>query len=451
MKRFAAGLAILFMIAAGGGAGRVLALDADIRGEIEQLKKRITELEQMLHAQEAAEKPVAAETHEAASEKLEKSLEERLGSLALHGGAVLYYQGSHADELDGKSADSPSGAGIVADLELSWKPALPLSAPGEFLLRLHAGDGTGADRDGNKANDPADVLLGNLNTIADDNSDENDDSDIRLLEAFYQQEFFGGTIALAAGKTEQWRFLDQNAFANDEYTQFVGKPFVNNSVMDSENEYTPIVALQLKPDDMVSIVALAASTSRPLLEGSPLEGKQKSKYDNVFSTPFLGAQLTVSPVFAERQGNYRLFGWYAGYDHAKLDRNRDFITGKQEKGWGLGISADQQLSESVGVFGRFGWNNEEVYVVAWEASGGVNVKGLVPGRGEDEIGLGLAGLVPDSRYVKDDPEVHLELYYRIAATENLAFTPDVQYVWNPGGDSDNDGIFAGMVRAEFNF
>jgi carbohydrate-selective porin OprB len=36
-------------------------------------------------------------------------------------------------------------------------------------------------------------------------------------------------------------------------------------------------------------------------------------------------------------------------------------------------------------------------------------------------------------------------------TENLAFPPDLQYVWNPGGDSSNDGISAGMVRAEFNF
>jgi hypothetical protein len=405
----------------------------------------------MLQEKEAAKKPRGPEMAEDTGEKTEKALSGRLGSLSLHGGALLYYQGSEAGEIDGKNADSPSGAGIVADLELSWKPPLPVSEKGEFYLRLHAGDGTGADRNGGRENDPADVLLANLNTIADDNADENDDSDIRLLEAVYQQEFLDGRIAVAAGKTEQWRFLDENAFANYEYTQFVGKPFVNNSVMDSENEYTPIVALRLAPNETFSIVGLAASTSRPLLEGSPLEGRQKSKYDNIFSTPFLGAQLTVAPVFEERQGNYRLYGWYAGYDHGKLDRNRGFVAGEKDKGWGLGISADQQLTDTIGLFARLGWNNKDVYVVAWEASGGVNLKGLIPGRGEDEIGIGFAGLFPDSRYAQDDPEYHLELYYRIAVSENLAFTPDLQYVWNPGGDSDNDGVFAGMLRGEFNF
>ena len=47
----------------------------------------------------------------------------------------------------------------------------------------------------------------------------------------------------------------------------------------------------------------------------------------------------------------------------------------------------------IGLFGRFGWNNEDVYVVKWEASGGFNLKGLIPGREEDKIGVGFAGMV----------------------------------------------------------
>ena len=59
--------------------------------------------------------------------------------------------------------------------------------------------------------------------------------------------------------------------------------------------------------------------------------------------------------------------------------------------------------------------------------------------------------MPDRRFRADDPECHLKAYCRIAATENLAFTPDVQYVWNPGGDADNDPVFAAALRAEFGF
>ena len=176
----------------------------------------------------------------------------------------------------------------------------------------------------------------------------------------------------------------------------------------------------------------------------------KSKYDNVFSTPFLGGQVTVSPKFGELEGSYRLYGWYAGYNHSKLDSDRNF-TGQKDKGWGIGVSADQQVTPMIGLFGRFGWNNDDVYVVGWEASGGVNLKGLIPGRSEDNLGVGFAALTPGDRYAQNDPEYHLEVYYRLAVTENLAFSPDIQYVWNPGGDGNNDGIFAGMIRGEFNF
>jgi hypothetical protein len=424
---------------------------SDIHKEIQQLKERIKELEEKLDERESAEKKQTAKTENKIDEKIEEALEKRFGTLEIHGGAILYYQDSRADEIDGEDAGSPSGAGFAANLEFTWHPALPVVEDGEFYLRIHAGNGTGADRTGGGSIKPADVLLGNLNTIADDNSDEDDDTGLRLLEAHYTHHFFDEMLSINGGKAEPLGFLDDNAFANDEGVQFVGKPFVNNTVLDSENEYTPLIGVKIQPVELLSLTLIGASTSRPYVEGTALENTAKSKYDNVFSTPFIGGQITVSPKFGELEGNYRLYGWQAGYDHAKLDAGRNPIDGEEAKGWGIGVSADQQISEMIGLFGRFGWNNEDVYVVKWEASGGVNLKGLIPGRDEDTIGIGFAGLVPDSRFTEDDPEYHLELYYRIAVTENLAFTPDIQYVWNPGGDSDNDGVFAGMVRAEFNF
>jgi hypothetical protein len=441
---------ILIVLAGPGADARALAGDTAIHKEIELLKQRIEELEQRLEEQEVVNKRQAVKTEERTAVKIEEAIEERFGTLTLHGGAVLYYQDSRTGELNGADADSPGGAGFAADFELSWKPALPLVEDGEFYARIHAGNGSGADRSG-KGNRPADVLLANLNTIADDNSDENDDTGLRLLEAHYTHAFLDGRLRLTGGKAEPLRFLDENAFANDEWTQFVGKPFVNNSVLDSENEFTPMLGALYRPVELLSLSLVGASTSRPYTEDSPLASDAKSKYDNILSTPFLGGQLAVSPKFGKLEGNYRIYGWYASYDHSRLDRRRDFIAGEKDKGWGVGVSADQQLSEAVGIFGRFGWNNEDVYAVQWEASGGLNLKGLVPGREEDEIGLGFAGLVPDSRYAENDPEYHLELYYRFVVTENLALTPDFQYIFNPGGDSRNDGVFAGMLRGQFSF
>jgi hypothetical protein len=432
------------------GSARGLADTAAVLKEVQSLKERIEELEQKLEEQEALAKRQAAKTEKQIDEKIEETLVDRFGTLSLHGGAVLYYQGSRVHQLDGENADSPSGAGFTGDLELTWKPGVPVFENGEFYARVHAGKGTGADRGGN-ANNPVNVLLANLNTIADDNSGDNDDTSIRLLEARYTHEFLDGMASATGGKLKLEYFMDQNEFACSEKSQFVGKPFVNNSVFDSENEYAPVIGGTFTPAEFFALSLVAGSTSRPLLEDTPLTDRQKSKYDNVFSTPLLGAQATFSPKIGELKGNYRFYGWSAGYEHPKLDRDRNPVAGKGAKGWGLGLSADQQVTEMVGLFGRLGYNNKDVYVTTWEASGGLNLKGLIPGRAEDNIGLGFAALVPDSRYNENDPEYHLELYYRIAVTENLAFTPDLQYVWNPGGDSDNDGIFAGMLRAEFSF
>lgn len=430
-------------------SGRALADNSGIMKEIQSLKERIEELEEKLEVQESLAKRQAAKTEASIEEKMGGALEERFGTLEIHGGAILYYQDSRTDELDGAKADSPSGAGFTADLEFTWKPALPLVEGGTLYARIHAGDGTGADR-GGRSNNPVNVLLANLNTIADDNSGGNDTS-LDLVEAHYTHEFFDETLNVTAGKTKNLLFLDGNAFANNEKQQFVGKPFVNNSVLDSESEYTPLIGGEFKPTELLAFSVVGTSTSRPNVEGTPLADTSKSKYDNIFSTPFLGSQLTVSPKFGELEGNYRLYGWYAGYNHSKLDSDRNPIDGKKDKGWGIGISADQQITQMIGLFGRFGWNNDDVYVVQWEASGGVNLKGLIPGRDGDNLGLGFAALAPGDRYDQNDLEYHLELYYRIAVTENLAFSPDIQYVWNPGGDSSNDGIFAGMVRAESNF
>jgi hypothetical protein len=228
--------ALLFIA---GTSGHALADNATILKEIQSLEERIEELEEKLEEQDSLAKRQAAKTEAGIEEKIGEALEERFGTLETHGGAVLYYQGSQVSQLNGEYANSPSGAGFTADLELTWKPALPLVENGIFYARIHAGDGTGADR-GGQPNNPVNVLLANLNTIADDNSGGND-TGLNLLEAHYTHQFFDKTLSVTGGKANTLLFLDGNAFANNDKKQFVGKPFVNNSVLDSESEYTPLL------------------------------------------------------------------------------------------------------------------------------------------------------------------------------------------------------------------
>jgi hypothetical protein len=453
MKKLAWVLILFFLL---GLTGTSWGAEAELRNELEMLKKRIEQLENQLKQKETEAKE-EVEAAKAERAEIKETIEEKFGTLSIYGGVVGYYQGAAVGELNGASTDDPNGAGIVGDLELSFQPDAPHFEDGEFYMRLHAGEGTGADQDTNKDNDPVDVLFANLNTIADDNADESDDSDFRLLEAYYSHTFFDGIFSFCIGKTEPVAFLDDNAFANDEIVQFVGKPFVNDSVLDSEDEFVPLVALTLSPLENITLVALAASTTRPLLDGLQEEGPefasfdQKSKYEDIFDDLFIGVQLTFSPEIMGQPGNYRIYGWTAPYEHPELDEAGDPVADKDDEGWGVGISLDQQITDKVGLFARAGYHNDNVYAVEWEASTGINIKGLVPNRKDDELAFGFAGLIPNSELENDDTEFHIEGYYRIAFTENLALTPDFQYVWNPGGDNDNDGIFAGMLRGEFSF
>jgi len=149
MKRYGVALLILMFIV--GIGNHALADTKAVMKEIQDLKERIEELEQKLEEQEVLAKRQAVKSEAKMEEKIGGALEERFGTLEIHGGAILYYQDSRTDELEGVRADSPGGAGFSADLALTWHPALPVAEDGELFTRIHAGYGEGADRTGGGA------------------------------------------------------------------------------------------------------------------------------------------------------------------------------------------------------------------------------------------------------------------------------------------------------------
>jgi hypothetical protein len=314
--------------------------ETDIRREIEALKQRISELEAKLKQKEAEEKKETLERKKE-SEAI-NLIAKKLGTLSIHGGVVGYYQGASKAKIGGTSFENPDGAGYVADLELSFEPI----ENGEFYLRLHAGEGDGADRDLEEAG----ALFADLNTMNDDNPG---DGDFDLLECYYTHSFLDGRLFFSIGKTEPVVFIDDNEFANDEAGQFVGKPFVNDPVLDSEDEFGPLMAVGFSPSERFSLVALIQSSSHPLAA----EDEQKDIWEDIFEKPLFAGQLTYSPAIGGLGGNYRLYGWVQTYDHPEIDGSGT------DEGWGIGISVDQKINEKVGLFGRLGYHNEEVYEV----------------------------------------------------------------------------------------
>ncbi len=411
------------------------ASEEDLRKELELLKKRIEVLEKKLSEKNEKETKVAREVEE---------IKKKLDAFEIHGNAVTYYQGASVDEIDGEHYSNPSGAGYIANLEISFKPY----KDGEFYMRLHAGEGDGADGNG-----VADALFANLNTLADDNPGSDR---FRFIEAYYRQALFDGKLELVIGKTEPFIIIDDNEYANDEIGQFVGKPFVNNAILDPEDQFAPMVGVIFSPFEKLAFKAVFQSNEQSSLywnaDSNQWEVKDKDLYSNIFDKPFLAFQVTYSPKINGLDGNYRIYYWNDSADHVKVGEKVDNPVKRPstEDGYGVGISFDQKIFENVGIFGRAAWAND-VYEVEQFYSLGASIEGLIPSRKNDIFAFGAAALIPNDKLENDDIEWHFETYYKIQLSENLSVTPDFQYVVNPHGDTGNDDIFTGMLKAEFSF
>lgn len=84
-----------------------------------------------------------------------------------------------------------------------------------------------------------------------------------------------------------------------------------------------------------------------------------SDYEDIFDENFLIAELGIKPKINNRQGNYRIYGWTNSGDKEDIyDPSKS-----QDDGYGIGISMDQEITDAITVFARFGWQNDDVYAV----------------------------------------------------------------------------------------
>lgn len=228
-----------------------------------------------------------------------------------------------------------------------------------------------------------------------------------LLNAWYAHRFaFREDISLrvTGGIIDSTDYLDDNAYSNDEYTQFMNEAFVN-----LPSAFLPFYdvggALELEIGSW-SLRSVAM---------------QVAENDVGNSVGFFGGQLGYHAETSWGEGNYRLL--VAGSTKGFLDPTGT----RQESRLAGGLSFDQQLGETVGAFLRVGWQGDNAAII-YEAiySAGIDLVGGVWGRPEDNIGLAY-GFLPGGN--EDVRGSHVaELYYRFVAHKYLAITADVQYM-----------------------
>ncbi len=329
--------------------------------------------------------------------------------LALKGVLYAAYQYQEAD------GDEDCGRGalpfqIAMDFQLSDQDELAA------LLGFAAGNGL---------NDVTAFSLAPWSAdMEDDVKDINGRGRDYLLTAWYKHTFdlnAHNTLAITGGIIDSTVYLNGNAFASDQYTQFMNEALANPSTF-----FLPTY-------DIGGAVEWALGSLDVSVVGMDIGQNEDGN-----GYRFFGGQVGYRLETPLGQGHYRL---------AAAGTSRDFLDedGSQERLRGIFLSCDQELGNIFGAWIRLGWQ-EASAAMAHDTlfSGGVNITGRWYGRSQDNIGIGYAYLNGENGL--DDTQV-AEIYWRIVLNDHLAVSADLQYMEDNYDDprqEDINGVIAGV-------
>jgi len=394
-------------------AASVFGQDSGVtREEVNELKDKIERLEKIIANQNS---PVAKETGG-------KHWFQRIDMGITAGGVIQGSSGAEDDDLDGTAR---------YELELTYT----VSPNDVFYLHLEGGNGEGLD------NRVATLSSFNGNAFGDDDH-------LSVSEAWYLHRLQWADAVLQIGKIslggpgdnspDDAIAFDANEYANNERSQFLSGGFVNN------------LALEFPDNGLGGMVRISAND---FLDISAGVADAAGEWSNVFDDLFSILEINFKPKMAGHQGNYRLYGWFNGSDHEDLKDP----TKTREDNYGFGLSFDQELTDLIGIFARYGWQRSSVSQVEHAWSTGFQSSGKFYGRENDTFGLayGMAIIGEDwkdaNSGINSGNEHHMELYYNFKVSDHLNISPDIQWVKNPNGDSENDDIWVFGIRAQLSF
>ena len=269
-------------------------------------------------------------------------------------------------DFDAEGVDDADRGAIAFDLGVNFHP----SESDEFQVTLGFAAGNGL----NSVNPFS--LVPYAGDLEDDLKDINGRNRDYLLEAWYKHTFLlsdNATLGITGGIIDSTAYIDDNTFANCERSQFMNEAFVNHK------------NVNLPSYDLGGVIELNVSNFS--IRALAMNSKFESGDDAFTNYTYYAVQAGYKLVTALGEGNYRVYGY--------TTNERFQCPDEGEKGslQGIGISADQKLSEIVGVFLKASWQDDEAVIDHDKVySGGMNINGRLWGREDDEFGFGYAYL-----------------------------------------------------------
>ncbi|HEV3492935.1 MAG TPA: carbohydrate porin [Reyranella sp.] len=288
-------------------------------------------------------------------------------------------------------------------------------------------------------------------------------------------------VTITAGRYAVQDIFDNNAYANDPRVDFL-----NWSIWAAG-------AFDYAADSIGFTWGVAAELNQPnwtVRFGYFLEPAltDTDSYDMaLFARGEYIAELELRYRPFDRPGAVRLAAWlnsaFAGsYNQAValaaltpgLNANNTIAQTEQGRTkYGFYVNLEQELSDNVGAFARFSWNDGRTEIMSFtdittSLSAGLSIKGTPWGRPGDTIGVagavnsisadlanylaagGLGILIGDGALTYA-PEVVAETYYSLRVAKGLYVTADYQFIANPAYNAVRGPahFFSGRLMAKF--
>lgn len=237
-------------------------------------------------------------------------------------------------------------------------------------------------------------------------------------------------------------YVDSNTYTNDEAQNFSSTFFKDNPLL-LPVPTGALASIRWNPGGgAFGIHAVYVAGAAQAATSTPLNDQ------GLFGSPYQG---TVELEYAPKPFAIRL-----QYTRATVNQ-RDFNIG--------GVNAEWAVSSKAGLFGRFGFGSIDGRVPGsfdgftettftgstlrpstWSA--GVAVSDVLIKGARGAIAVGQPFIESN---VGNSTQTNVEAFYKIPIRDNIAITPDIQFIFNPNNNSANSTITIGTIRTVFTF
>ena len=272
-------------------------------------------------------------------------------------------------------------------------------------------------------------------------------------------------ITITAGKVSTWDFFDDNRYAHDARSQFLNWALVGAGAVDFAADargFTNGVVLEW--ENGRNAVRTGAFMVARNVNGLSLDTSLGRAWQWL-------VQLEQAWSLGGRPGVLRVFGGLSRTRSVTWNRltsaveeglsDTEALRGFRTKGM-LGFNMEQEMTDSLGGFARFGWNDGRAQnwmftEMDWSASAGLALAGRGWGRAEDTVGAafnvggissahkrflaaGGIGFITGDGRLNAAPEVAFEGYYDVKLAPGLNLTANGQLLVNPAYNADRGPV-----------